>query len=89
MTAFERSRTGGLRRPLVGVLLCAALLGCTAPGEPAADERPRPLPWDGTVQAHGALRAMLHQGRTGKVVSLDAYLPDPELYAVGALADLA
>jgi len=45
--------------------------------------------WDGSVQVYGALRAMFHQGQTGPTVSLDTILPDPELYAVGALADLA
>lgn len=32
---------------------------------------------------------MFHQGQTGAIVSLDTLLPDPTLYAIGALADLA
>lgn len=45
--------------------------------------------WNGTVDAHGALRAMFHEGQTGPMVSLDTLLPDPNLYALGALADLS
>jgi acetolactate decarboxylase len=41
------------------------------------------------VEAHGALRAMMHEGKTGAQVTLDELLPNPNLYAVGALADLA
>jgi acetolactate decarboxylase len=32
---------------------------------------------------------MLHEGRTGSTVALDAVLPNPDLYAVGALAGLS
>ena len=32
---------------------------------------------------------MFHDGQTGAMVSLDSLLPDPDVYAVGALADLA
>ena len=46
-------------------------------------------PWDGQVRVDGALRPMLHEGKTGAVVGLDRLLPDPTLYAVGALADLS
>jgi acetolactate decarboxylase len=45
--------------------------------------------WDGTVQVHGALRAMFHEGKTDSTVGLESLLPDPDLYAIGALADLA
>ncbi len=45
--------------------------------------------WSGEVQVHGTLRAMMHEGKTGAVVTLDAMLPNPRMYAVGALADLA
>ncbi len=41
------------------------------------------------VQVHGALRAMFHQGRTDTMVTLDTLLPNPNLYAVGALTDLS
>jgi alpha-acetolactate decarboxylase len=45
--------------------------------------------WDGEVRVHGSLRAMFHEGKTGATVTLGAMLPDGDLYAVGALADLA
>lgn len=45
--------------------------------------------WDGEVRVHGALRAMFHEGQTGSTVALDALLPNADLYAVGALADLS
>lgn len=55
---------------LLPVLL---LLGCTATGDSGADDDPRP--WDGTVHAHGALRAMFHEGQTGTTATLDTLLP--------------
>jgi acetolactate decarboxylase len=56
--------------------------GCTPPNRDAG-------PWDGKVEVHGALRAMMHEGQTGTTVTLEGMLPDPELYALGALTDLA
>ena len=68
-------------------LPCLLLLACgSKEGDSSArDDRP----WDGEVQVHGALRAIFHDGQTGAMVSLETMLPDPGLYAVGALADLA
>ncbi|MDH3628715.1 MAG: hypothetical protein OES25_13800 [Acidobacteriota bacterium] len=48
-----------------------------------------PTPWNGDVQTYGALRGMFHEDQTGEMVALSSLLPDTELYAVGALADLA
>src|SRR5262245_10698969 len=45
--------------------------------------------WNGVVEVHGDLRAMFHEGKTAATVTLDTMLPNPNLYAVGALADLA
>jgi acetolactate decarboxylase len=45
--------------------------------------------WNGEIEVHGTLRAIFHDDRTAAAVHLDALLPDPHLYAVGALADLA
>ena len=74
-------------RPLAMLVATVFLVGCSATGDPpAAGER---RAWDGQVQVHGALRAMFHEGQTGTMVSLDSLLPSPELYAVGALADLS
>ncbi|HEX6811325.1 MAG TPA: acetolactate decarboxylase [Planctomycetota bacterium] len=59
----------------------------------AAGSDPKPAAhrtsWDGQVKAWGALRAMFHEGQTGPTVSLATLLPDPDLFAVGALAGLA
>ena len=41
------------------------------------------------VRWHGSLRAMMHEGRTAAAVSLGELLPDPHLYAIGALEGLA
>jgi len=41
------------------------------------------------VQVYGALRAVFHDGQTGASVSLNSILTGPDVYAVGALADLA
>ncbi len=41
------------------------------------------------VRVDGALRAMFHQGQTGPMVTLDKLLPNPNLYAVGALTELS
>lgn len=45
-------------------------------------------PWNGQVRVDGALRPMLHEGKTGPAVKLSRLLPDDALYAVGALAGL-
>ena len=66
---------------ILPLLPCLILLGCTANSDTT--------PWNGEVQVHGALRAMFHEGQTGQMVALDTLLPDPNLYEVGALADLA
>ncbi len=57
---------------------CLVLASCVAP-----------VPWDEEVQAYGALRAMFHEDQTGPMVNLSQLLPAPDLYGVGALADLA
>ncbi|HVS10427.1 MAG TPA: hypothetical protein VMS76_11175 [Planctomycetota bacterium] len=44
---------------------------------------------DARVSWHGSLRAMMREGRTAVAVSLGELLPDPNLYAVGALEGLA
>jgi len=76
-----------LRRFLTKMLPCLLLLGCaTSGGDSAVSDA---ISWDGEVQVHGALRAMFHEGQTGSMVELDAMLPNPDLYAVGALADLS
>jgi len=62
-------------------------MGCAESGNAQTHEKPRA--WNGEVRVHGALRAMFHQGQTGVTVTLDSMLPDPRLYAVGALADLS
>ena len=74
-------------RLLTTILPCLVSLGCAANGN--RPEAINPRPWTGEVQVHGALRAMFHEGQTGAMVTLDALLPNPDLYAVGALADLS
>jgi hypothetical protein len=63
-----------MQRILITILACL-LLVCAVNG--------------GEVQVHSALRAMFHEGQTGTMVTLDTMLPNPDLYAVGALADLS
>jgi rhodanese-related sulfurtransferase len=41
------------------------------------------------LKVYGALRAIFHQGQTGTMVTLDKLLPNPNLYAVGALTELS
>jgi len=40
------------------------------------------------VRSYGSLRAMYHEGQTGEAVKLTGLFPDPQLYALGALAGL-
>jgi hypothetical protein len=68
------------------ILPCIVLLGCGGHGDYRASSAGS---WDGEVRAYGALRAMFHEGQTGATVTLDAILPNPNVYAVGALADLS
>ena len=76
-----------LDRLFATILPCLVLLGCAAGGGNSAGSDARS--WDGEVRVHGTLRAMFHEGQTGSMVALDAMLPNPNLYAVGALADLS
>ncbi len=76
-----------MQRILITILACLLLLGCAANGNDSTTRNDRT--WDGEVRVHGALRAMFHEGQTGAIVTLDAMLPNPDLYAVGALADLS
>lgn len=75
-----------LRTIAVAALLTAAACSnrSASPSSPSsAPEHP-----DG-VCVFGSFRGLFHEGRTGSEVALGDLLPDPRLYAVGALADLA
>jgi acetolactate decarboxylase len=72
---------------LATILPVYLLLGCSG-GDEAKPLVKLHSDEDG-VQVHGALRAMFHQGRTDTMVTLDTLLPNPNLYAVGALTDLS
>lgn len=50
---------------------------------------PLPSEWDRQIQVFGALRPMMHEGKTGAAVNIGDLLPDPNMVAVGALAELA
>lgn len=75
------------RLGLSPVLLTLSLLPLTSCGAGAWDGAPSLRPGD--VAVYGALREIIHEGKTGATVSLGALLPNPDLCAVGALADLA
>ncbi len=64
-----------------------SLLGCAAASNPQAANEPRS--WDGKLQVYCALHAMFHEGQMGAMVSLESLLPNPDLHALGALADLS
>lgn len=72
---------------LFRALPCLLLLGCAANSSNSITGSARS--WEGRVRVHGALRAMFHEGQTGAMVTLDALLPNRNLYAVGALTDLS
>ena len=78
--------TSMTHRTSIWILLCLVLPGCTGSG--SRDEKDSRL-WNGEVRVSGTLRAMFHEGRTEAMVSLDSVLPNRDLYAVGALADLS
>lgn len=70
-----------------GLMLVAAfLLACRTGGVPTDAPAPAPSP---EVEVHGALREMMHEGRTGPVVEVARATGTPEVLAVGALAHLA
>jgi acetolactate decarboxylase len=74
-------------RSVTTILSCLILSGCAASsGQPVAT---RALAWDRNVRVYGALRAIMHEGKTGANVTIAALLPNPDLYALGALADLS
>jgi alpha-acetolactate decarboxylase len=43
---------------------------------------------NGETRVFGALRALMHEGKTGPEVALSAVVPGPHTYAVGALSEL-
>ena len=69
------------------VLSLLLILTCGRRGDDSTAEATRP--WDGELRVYGSLRAMLHEGQTDAQVTLDTLLPNPDLYAVGALAGLS
>jgi len=76
-----------MKRVSISLLPCLLLIGC-ASTPPGIYSDSAPTEWGGHVVAHGALRAMFHQGRTETMVSMDELLPNPKLYAIGALSEL-
>ena len=76
-----------LTRTILAVTVCLLLGSCASSGSGSLADEIRA--WDGNVQVHGALRAMMHEGQTGAAVTLDGLTPDETLFAVGAMADLA
>ncbi len=75
--------------------LLPAILLVSCAGASEETEAPTDWPpvtasqWKSDVQVYGALRAMFHQGQTQSMVNLAGLNKHPNLYAVGALADLA
>ncbi|MDY7092851.1 MAG: acetolactate decarboxylase [Acidobacteriota bacterium] len=70
-----------LHRPLFLILILAPALGLALTAWAGSSASP--------VETHGSLRAMMHEGAIGAAVSLNSLLPDPQVCAVGALAELA
>ena len=70
--------------------LCAVLiivvLGACAPSRSATSATASSAGGETTV--YGALRALMHEGKTGPEVALSSIVPGPHLYAVGALSEL-
>jgi acetolactate decarboxylase len=76
-----------MRGSLSLMILSCLLLGCGSGGKESAARGS--ATWDGEVRVDGELRAMIHAGRVGPNVDLATLLPAPDLYALGALANLA
>ena len=77
-------------RPMMYAFASTRFLMCSMAMLPmAAQAQQDSRAWDGEVRVHGALRAMMHEGKTGATVTLDMILPNRDLYALGALADLS
>lgn len=92
MTSTYRVHSGKTSSLGKTALLLAFLTLALPVAAPVAGEPKRVLGHEGgadTVQIHGALRAMMHQGQTGQMVKFDTLLPDASLYGLGALTDLA
>lgn len=60
------------------VLVAAVACGSAAPPSPATIE----------VRHFGALRQIMHEGRTKAAVRLDQVVPGPHAFALGALSEL-
>lgn len=79
-----------MRHGLVPSLMATVfLLACRTGGNPpAARHSASAAPARAEVEVYGALRAMMHEGRTGAVVEVARATGSEEVVAVGALADL-
>lgn len=79
-----------MRNSLLPVLVAAlCLVACRTAGTPAASPRVHRASANPPVEVHGALREMMHEGRTGPVVEVSRATGSPDSVAVGALAGLA
>jgi alpha-acetolactate decarboxylase len=77
------------------LLACVVLVGCSKDDESPTSRRSSPakpisakLSAGPAVRWYGALRAIMHEGRTASAVKLAEVLPGPHAWGVGALADL-
>ncbi len=70
----------------IALTLTALTLGACA-GAPTESDRVQST-WTSDIEVYGALKAMFHQGQTQSMVNLAGLNKFPNLYAVGALADL-
>jgi alpha-acetolactate decarboxylase len=60
-------------------------IGCTPPREAASTSATNAA---GETRVFGALRALMHEGKTGAQVALSSVVPGPHAYGVGALSEL-
>lgn len=73
----------------VGILSLVSMVSSSCAASRTGMHSQEALSWDGSVRVHGTLRAIFHEGQSSATVNLDSLLPNPRLYAVGALAELA
>ncbi|MCP3135753.1 acetolactate decarboxylase [Pyxidicoccus xibeiensis] len=70
------------------VVATVFLVGCRTGGAATASPKVHRASVNPPVEIHGALREMMHEGRTGPVVEVARATESPDSVAVGALAGL-
>ena len=76
------------KRQIIVIPILFVVAGCSDHERQPVTKQETDVASQPALKTYGTLRAMFHEGKTSEVVNLKSLLPDPDLYAVGALSEL-